>query len=70
MTGTCTGEVVLTQTGQEKLIQEPSVHQPKVFRFPLVISLGRQEKALHQLQASSAIDPGLAGEHVLDHSCC
>ena len=65
MTGTCTGQVVLTQTGQEKLIQEPSVHQPNV-----LIRLGRQEKALHQLEAKSAMKPGLAGEHKFDHSRC
>ncbi len=71
MTGTYTGEVVLTQTGQRKLIQEPSVHQPNLFRLPLIVSLGEHDKAqLYQFQARFAMKPSLGGEPVLDHSWC
>lgn len=47
MTGRYTGETLMTRTGQRKPIQEPSVHQPDVFRFLLIVNLGGLEKAQH-----------------------
>ena len=47
MTWRYTGEVLLTQIGQRKPIQEPSVHPPDMFRFLLKFNLGGLEKAEH-----------------------
>ena len=63
MTGRYTGEVLLTQTGQRKPIQEPSVHQPDVFRFLLIVNLGGLEKAQH-----IKLRPDLPCKHASDDS--